>query len=166
MYKLPFIIPEEDLELNLALLLMIIDNLSSTSTGIMILNNERLLLYFYLVKNPHNLNKLLISLSKKNIKLKSYELLSYKAEKHNTEILYDTSILKKYLQILLSKELIQISYNDKVGFLYQSTEREIKQIDNNYFNRVLIFINKLKQTISIPTSKINTNLKHILNEAN
>ena len=96
MYKLPFIIPDEKIELNLTLLLMIIDSLSSTSRGKKNLNNERLLVYFYLIKNPHNLNKLLVSLSKKNINLKSYELLSYKAENQSLETLYDMSTLKKY----------------------------------------------------------------------
>ena len=80
MFNLPYIIPEDELELNLILVLMIVNKLNSTSTGKLVLDNERLTIYFYLVKNPHILNKLLISLSKSNIQLKSYELASFKAE--------------------------------------------------------------------------------------
>ena len=48
MFKLPYIIPEDELELNLILLLMIADKLSSTSRGTLILDIERLTIYFYL----------------------------------------------------------------------------------------------------------------------
>ena len=65
MFKLPFIIPDDELELNLILIVLIVDKLNATSRGNLILDAERLMMYFYLVKNPHILNKLLISLSKK-----------------------------------------------------------------------------------------------------
>lgn len=169
MFKLPYIIPEDELELNLILVLMIVNKLNSTSTGKLVLDNERLTIYFYLVKNPHILNKLLIFLSKGNIQLKSYELSSFKAENSDIDTLYDNSNIKQYLQILITKELIEIRYNKKIGFVYVTTyqvKEIIENLDNQYLKRVSTFINKLGQINSIPISKINTNLKQILNEDN
>lgn len=167
MFNLPFIIPDDELELNLIILVLIVDKLSVTSKGNFVLDGERIIMYFYLVKNPHILNKLLISLSKKNIQLKSYELASFKAENTDIDTLFDNKSIKKYLQILISKELIVIKYSEKMGFIYTSTKNTvetIQRIDNIYLKRVLVFINKLEQTISIPISKMTTNLKQILNE--
>ncbi|ADG93145.1 hypothetical protein Arnit_1489 [Arcobacter nitrofigilis DSM 7299] len=169
MFNLPFIIPDDELELNLIILVLIVDKLSVTSKGNLVLDGERIMMYFYLVKNPHILNKLLILLSKKNIQLKSYELASFKAENTDIDTLYDNKSIKKYLQILISKELIAIKYSKKIGFIYTSAEntrKTIQKIDTIYLKRVLVFINKLEQTISIPISKITTNLKQILNEDN
>jgi len=167
MFKLPFIIPEEDLELNLILLLMIVNELNTTSTGKYILNNERLQLYFYLVRNPHILNKLLSLLSKKQIELKSYELSSFKANRNNIETLYDTTSVMNYLQLLVSKQLIDVKYDEKIGFIYFTTSKAheiLEQVNSIYFKRVSIFINKLKQTRSTTLSAMNTNLKKILHK--
>lgn len=169
MFNLPYIIPEDELELNLILVLMIVNKLNSTSTGKLVLDNERLTIYFYLVKNPHILNKLLILLSKSNIQLKSYELASFKAENLDIDTLYDNSNIKQYLQILTTKELIEIKYNSKVGFVYVPTSQAkkiIEKLNNIYLTRISTFINKLGQVSSIQISKINTNLKKILNEDN
>jgi len=65
MFKLPYIIADDELELNLIILLMLTDKLNATSRGTLVLNNERLTVYLYLVKNPNILNNLLIMLSKK-----------------------------------------------------------------------------------------------------
>lgn len=169
MFNLPYIIPEDELELNLILVLMIVNKLNSTSTGKLVLDNERLTIYFYLVKNPHILNKLLIFLSKSNIQLKTYELSSFKAENLDIDTLYDNSNIKQYLQILTTKELIEIKYNSKVGFVYVPTSQAkeiIEKLNNKYLTRVSTFINKLDQVSSIQISKINTNLKKILNKDN
>lgn len=169
MFNLPYIIPEDELELNLTLVLMIVNKLNSTSTGKLVLDNERLTIYFYLVKNPHILNKLLISLSKSNIQLKSYELASFKAENLDIDTLYDNGNIKQYLQILITKELIEIKYNNKVGFVYVPTSQAkeiIEKLNNKYLTRVSTFINKLGQVSSTQVSKINTNLKKILNKDN
>lgn len=167
MFKLPFIIPDDELELNLVLLLMLTDKLSATSRGTLVLDKERLTIYLYLVKNPHILNNILIMLSKKNIELKSYELSSFKAENNDIETLYDNEIIKKYLQILVSKQLIVIKHNKKIGFVYAPTEEcteIIKKIDSKYLKRVATFINKMEQITTTPVSKINTNLKLILSK--
>lgn len=167
MYNLPFNVPEEELELNLILVLMIVYELNSTASGIHMLDNERLQVYLYLVKNPHILNRLLNHLSKKNIALKSYEVSSFKSDKKDINTLYENTSLSYYLTILMSKELIDITYNEKIGFVYianDKTPKLLSALDSKYFQRAFTFINSLKQTRSTSLSTINKYIKQILHE--
>lgn len=167
MSNLPYIIPEDALELNLLLIFFVVQNLSSTVSGKLILNNERLMIYTYLIQNPHILNRLLIKLSKKSFVLKSYESSSFKAENMDVESLYKNDIIKFCLQILISKNLIQVKYEDKIGFVYIANTTELEMFNNTqdkYINRVKNFIEKIKQINSTPVSRISTMLKNILNE--
>lgn len=167
MYKdMPFVIPEDDLELNLSITLLIIVHLYKTSRDKNILDIERLNLYFFLLKNPHILNKLLINLSKKGIVLKSYESLSFKSERHNSELLYTNKILKYYIQVLISNNLVRAEYDEKIGFIFIPTKKADEYIilEGSYFERLNVFINKIKQINSTSISKINATIKNILNE--
>ena len=101
------------------------------------------------------------------IELKSYELSSFKSEKKDIDTLYDNESLTYYLSILLTKKVIDVEYNEKIGFVYISSDRTeelLKSLDSAYFKRVFVFINSLKQTRSIPFSTMNKYMKQILNE--
>lgn len=161
---LPFVIPEDDLELNLLLVYTIVYHLYATSTGRYVLDMERLNIDFYLIKNPHVLHKVLVKLSKKSFLLKSYEALSFKAEKNDSESLYDNKILKYYIQILMTNNLIKTEYNEKIGFVFIpiNEANNYMNLDSRYFKRILNFIEKLKQINSTSLSQINTAIKNIL----
>lgn len=161
---LPFVIPENDLELNLLLVYTVVYYLYETSTKKQILDMERLTIYVYLVKNPHILYRVLIKLSKKIFVLKSYEVLSFKADNNDSESLYDNKILKYYIQILMTNNLIKTEYNEKIGFVFSPTSEanNYMNFDNKYFQRILNFIEKLKQINSTSLSQINTTIKNIL----
>lgn len=162
--NLPFVIPENDLDLNLLLVYTVVYHLHKTSTDKLILDMERLNIYMYLVKNPHILYKLLVKLSKKIFVLKSYEILSFKADNNDSESLYNNKILKYYIQILMTNNLIKTEYNEKIGFVFSpiSEANNYMNFDIKYFKRVLNFIEKLKQINSTSLSQINTTVKNIL----
>ncbi len=167
MYKnLPFVIPENDWELNLLLVLLVIYHLHTTSRGKNIIDIERLNIYIYLVKNPHILHKVLIRLSKNNFLLKSYEVLSFKADRNDSETLCRNKILKYYIQILLANSFIKVKYDEKIGFVFIPTNKAENYInfEDKYLNRVIIFIEKIEQINSIPVSKINLTIRNILSE--
>lgn len=161
---LPFVIPENDLNLNLLLVYTVVYHLNKTSTGKLILDMERLNIYVYLVNNPHILYKVLVKLSKKSFVLKSYEVLSFKADNNDSESLYNNKILKYYIQILMTNNLIKTEYNEKIGFVFSPTSEtnNYMNFDNQYFKRVLNFIEKSKQINSTSLSQINTTIKNIL----
>lgn len=163
---LPFVIPEDDLELNLLLVLLTVYHLCKTSSGKNILSIERLNIYVYLIKNPHILHRVLIRLSKKSFLLKSYEVLSFKADNNGSDILYNSKVLKYYIQMLMANNMIKMEYCEQIGFVCTPTdeaENYIK-VDSRYFKRILNFIDKMKQINSTSTSAVNTAIKNILNE--
>lgn len=164
--KLPFITPEDDLELNLLLTFQIVYFLNSTSKGLKILDIERLTIYNYLLKNPHVLHRLLIKLGKKSFILKSYEISSYKSERNDVETLYDNELVRYYIQLLTSNNLINITYNEKIGFVLTPNADMEKyiNIDNEYFKRNITLIERIKQLNSMVVSKIVTAIKNILEE--
>ncbi|AXH13043.1 ABC-three component system middle component 4 [Halarcobacter bivalviorum] len=164
--NLPFITPEDDFELNLLLTFQIVYFLNSTARGLNILDIERLSIYVYLLKNPHILHRVLIKLGKKRFTLKSYETSSYKSERNDTETFYDNKIVRYYTQLLASNNLISITYNEKIGFVFtpnKDTEKYINA-DSEYFKRNITLIEKIKQISSTSVSKINTAIKSILEE--
>lgn len=163
---LPFITPEDDFELNLLLTFQVVYFLNSSARGLKILDIERLTIYIYLVKNPHILYKVLIRLGKKSFILKSYEVSSYKSERNDTETLYDNELVRYYIQLLGSNSLINITYNEKIGFVYTPNEDTEKYInsDSEYFKRNITLIEKMKQINSTSVAKINTVIKTILKE--
>lgn len=161
-HTLPFTIPEDDLELNLILVFLVINNLHSTRRGQLILNLERLILYVYLIKNPHILHKVLVQLSKKSFLPKSYELSSFKSESANTENLFENRVLKYFIQVLMSQRLVESKYDEKAGFVFvpvATNENFLNKIDDIYLKRILNFIEKIKQINSTPLSQINTAIK-------
>ncbi|MFW2234903.1 ABC-three component system middle component 4 [Aliarcobacter butzleri] len=164
--NLPFITPENDFELNLLLTFQVVYFLNSTTRGLNILDIERLNIYIYFIKNPHILYRVLIRLGKNSFTLKSYENSSYKSERNDTETLYDNEKVRYYIQLLVSNNLINITYNDKIGFVFYPSEGTEKYInvDSKYFKRNIILIEKIKQINSTSVSKINTAIKSILEE--
>ncbi len=164
--NLPFITPENDFELNLLLTFQIVYFLNSTTRGLNILDIERLTIYTYLLKNPHILHRVLIRLGKKSFILKSYEVSSYKSERNDTETLFDNELVRYYIQLLSSNRLINITYNEKIGFVFTPSEDTEKYInaDSEYFKRNTTLIEKMKQISSTSVSKINTVIKTILEE--
>lgn len=166
--NLPFIIPEDDFELNLLLIFQIVYFLNSTSRGLNILDIERLNIYVYLVKNPHILYRVFLRLGKKSFTLKSYEISSYKSERNDIETLYDNELVRYYIQLLTSNNLISIKYNEKIGFVFIPNEDTEKYIntDSEYFKRNITLIEKIKQINSTTVSQINTAIKSILEKGN
>ena len=61
---LPFVDPEDDIYINLSIVFIIIKTLGKTSRGTLKINDSKLHIFFYLIKNPMTLNKILGMLGK------------------------------------------------------------------------------------------------------
>ncbi len=63
--RLPFIEPDEDIYLNISIVMILLYYLSSTKRGTLKMNNERIHICDYLVRNPIKLSRFLNSLGGK-----------------------------------------------------------------------------------------------------
>lgn len=167
MNKLPFVIPDRDINLNLGLVLLIFENVGLSARGIPLLNNERISVFFYLIKNPTILQKTLQRYGKGTVVLKENETASVSSISVNLDSLFDRSWTKALVKHLIARNLIETTYRQKEGFLYKLSrkgELAASSLKSEYFSRIRYFLSELKSLKSESTSNINKMLNQSFRE--
>ena len=162
--KLPFIEPDEDIYLNICVVMVIIYYLGSTKRGALKINNERLHIYDYLVRNPKKLNEFLLQLGKGNLS-NTRDDYSISSISYNLDPLFDRERMKSILTILTSNKLVNVTYKSKSGFLYSLTENgksKVENLDCEYFSEIKYYSKQLASTLSLSDSQLNINLNKII----
>lgn len=157
MIATPYFVPDSDINLNSALVLLIISQLSKTSKGRLLLNNERLLGYYHLAKNPVVLNSTLISFGLQPVLLEEYDLFSVSSIAKNLDPLYDYGKLRKILLRLASLELLTTQYRKVDGFMYGLTEKGdlfAATLCEDYFATVRRYIVAMSGLSSVTTTNL------------
>lgn len=161
---LPYLNPDINDELNVGLLLLLIHELSRTERGRLLLNNERLLILMYLVKNPVILERVLLELGRQGVTLDDTEAYSVNSISVNVDPLFDNTWIKRILKYAASRSFIVATLRKSDGFMYTlSTEGEetVKKLSGDYFSRVREYTNKLKQLNTVSNSNLNKLLNSI-----
>ncbi|NNN48701.1 ABC-three component system middle component 4 [Vibrio sp. 2-2(8)] len=162
--KLPFIEPDDDIYLNISIVLIVLYYLGSTKRGALKINNERVHLYDYLVRNPKKLSKLLNILGKGNL-IGNRDDYSVSSISYNLDPLFDRDRMKYILTILAKKNLINVNYKNKEGFLYTLTDNGVKivgDLEGEYFSEIKLYSQQLVSTLSLNISQINAGLNQII----
>lgn len=163
--KLSFLNPDDDLHLNLAIIVLILRFLSKTKRGTLKLDNERLHVYHFLVKNPVKLNQVMEILGKENVLLSHQDSYSVASISANVDPLFDRGSLKSLLTILIAQQYVEVDYKKNDGFLYQLTGigRELSDsFKEEYFTEISLNCNRLKSTLSMTQSNLNNALGQIM----
>lgn len=163
--SLPYIEPDYDIHLNLAMVLVIINLLGVTSRGTLKINNERLHIFLYLLKNPLKLNSLLSILGKGSVLLNEQSTFSVSSISSNVDSLFDRAALKSLISILLNKNLIEVIFKNKDGFFYKTTEKGItvvENINNEYIYEKKLLCEKIKILLSLSDSQLNQSLNQAI----
>lgn len=161
---LPFLDPENDIYINLSIILIILNTLGETNRGVLKINNGKLHIFLYLIKNPIALNKFLDALGKDRAILSEQDIYSVSAISPNIETLFDRESLKALLSILISKNFIKVSYKNN-GFFYSLTENGFlvtSKLKDDYLLEISLLCGKLKSVLSISESQLNQTLNNIL----
>ncbi|MBU5347006.1 ABC-three component system middle component 4 [Paenibacillus lautus] len=162
MNKLPFIIPERDLNLRISVVVMILDRLSYTKRKKVNLNLDKLAIYEFLVTQPFVLHELAKNDSKlPYFTLQENEKGSVRTKYINKKSLIDYSSIKELLQILLIYQFVKIE-RDKNEFFYVITEEGtefIGEVESDYLYRV----RELCDVISNFPNMSSSNLKKLIN---
>jgi hypothetical protein len=162
---MPYIEPDDDIYLNLITILIIINKLGITKGGVLKINNERLHIFLYLLKNPVKLNKILKSLGKNGILLSEQESFSITSISPNVDLLFDREALKSLISILTANDFINVKYKSKEGFFYSLTEKSnliVKDIKDEYLLEMIFICEKLKSVLSLSESKLNQALNQLI----
>lgn len=116
--KLPFLDSDSELYLNLGILLIVIEELAKTKRGTLVLNNRKIHIFIYLIKNPVTLNHILNSIGNDSILLSEKDTYSVNSLAINFDSLLDRDFVKSLLAILVSKQLVNTSYKKKKGYFF------------------------------------------------
>ncbi|TQP80265.1 hypothetical protein FLL88_12945 [Vibrio cholerae] len=166
--KLPFIEPDEDIYLNISIVMILFYYLSFTNRGTMKMDNERIHIYDYLVRNPQKLTKFLSSLGK-DVSFNMNDDYSVSSISYNLDPLFDRERMKYILIILANSNLIEVDYKNKNGFLYSLTEdgkSKVEKLDGEYFSEIKLLSKQLIPTLSLTISQLNISLNKIIRIGN
>ena len=163
--KLPYFSPDDNFHLNLGLTAICIQLLAQSSKGTLKLNNDRLHIYTYLIKNPVKLNLVLSALRKTNTSISRQESYSITSISPNVDPLFDRGNLKAILTTLVAENLVDVVYKKKEGFFYKLSDlgwEKVKGLEGEYFLEIRLLCEALKSTLSTSTSSLNQALNQVI----
>lgn len=166
MRQAPYFSPENNSRLNVAILVIILQTLGSTERGKPLLNNERLRIIFYLVKNPLVMNNVLWRLGAPPTHLEEQDCYSVASLSINLDPLFDTANLKDILKHIASLGLISVAYRKSDGFLYQLNSQGkalAEQLSGDYLDKAREHLKSLSAINSTSTPALNSVIESILN---
>jgi hypothetical protein len=164
MRSLPYLVPEQDDSLNSGIVLLTIKNLGKTSRGRLLMNNERLLIFMYLIKNPLVMAKVLNQLGRSSPTLGEQDTHSVSSLAVNLDPLFDADWIKRLLQYIASVGLLAVQYRKAEGFLYGLTEAGDKiaeKLTGNHYDKVREYISALDTVKAESTANLNSALNSI-----
>jgi hypothetical protein len=164
MSGLPYLNPDLNDDLNLGLLLLLISKLGMTPRKKLLLNNERLLILMYLVKNPVILERVLLELGRESITLNDAESYSVNSIAVNLDPLFDNDWIKRLLKAASSRSFLNANYRKSEGFMYTLSETGMEaanKLSGQYFERVREYSCRLTQLNSLSNGVLNRLLNSI-----
>jgi len=130
----------------------------------MLLNNERLLIFLYLLKNPVLLAKLLTKMGGTPPALRNEDVFSVSSLSVNVDSLFDTPRIKALLLHIASKGFLSAAYRKADGFVYtltKSGEEAANALTGDYFDKIRALIAALEVVKLTPTPSLNAALSDI-----
>jgi DNA-binding MarR family transcriptional regulator len=164
MRPLPYVVPDSSRFLNVSILLLTINILGKSQQGKVLLNNERLLIFMYLVKNPITLAQLLTRLGSTQVDLTPEDVLSVSSLSVNVDSLFDHHWIKGLLKHLASLDFLSANYRKADGFVYSLTEKgqqAASALVGNHFEKVRRLLHALEPAKTQSTSSLNKILNDI-----
>ncbi|MDN7936177.1 hypothetical protein QZM52_33390 [Burkholderia metallica] len=164
MRPLPYVVPDSSRFLNVGILLLMISVLGKSQQGKILLNNERLLIFMYLVKNPVILAQLLIRLGSTRVDLATEDVFSVSSLSVNMDSLFDHRWIKGLLKHLASLGFLAADYRKADGFVYSLTEKgeqAAQALVGNHFEKVRRLLYALEPAKTQSTSSLNKILNEI-----
>lgn len=160
----PFVNPDQDVNLNCGLLLLTILSLGKSIRGIPLLNNDRLLIFLYLLKNPIVLENVLEQVGRREISLTNVELFSINSISINLDPLFDRDWLKSLLMRASSLGYLETKYRKVDGFMYlltNSGQYAADRLAGPYFDRIKVYLKNLELMKAEPTKNLNRLINNI-----
>lgn len=155
--NLPFIDPDRNIHLNLAIVLIIVGRLSNSKRGKGVLDKSRINIYHYLLTNPTQLQLAVLNSGKTPPRIDVENEFNLKALAPDIDEAYDTKEIALLIQALIEKNLISCSPSDDGSALYSITpegEQLEQSLTSEYFDVIRAYCRNLIELQSIAVSKL------------
>lgn len=166
-FNLPYITIDEDLHLNTAILILILNNLSRNSKGNLKLDLPKIQVFMFLIKHPSHINAILEATGKISQDLKQYSTYTIDSLSINVDELFNLKKIRFLLSKLASLNLLSAIYDPKNGLSFHLTDDGVKlakKFNDAHFESVKTYITALTPLLSITSSKLHSVLNCIFKE--
>ncbi|MGG0240765.1 ABC-three component system middle component 4 [Bacillus rhizoplanae] len=166
MNKLPFIVPDYELNFRLAKILFILKHLSYTQRKKLHVTLDRIVMYDFLLKYPTLLNQVLINESKKEIVLDEAEKNSIAAKYPNYVFQSERDLMKKLLLLLSHYKLIDVHKDKEIYFVINKLGLDlVLNLSSPYTEKVEEICIALQQLRSLSFNQLLTKINHVIQGA-
>lgn len=163
MNNLPFIIPESEINVRLARLIIIIETLGLTKRGKHIMSFDKLAIFDFLLRNPPHLYESMSLHGNNNIfNLNEEESSSIESLFPNRNSLYDYQIIKGLIQLLIISELITVHFDKTGQIFFEITEKGkefVGQLESTYLTRMKELSKVMLPIQGLSTTQLNKIIK-------
>jgi len=161
---LPYIPIDEELDLNTAMLAMLLLKLAKNKKGSLTLDLEKIQVFLYLIKNPSRISKILRLADKPGTPLDKTLTYTIESMSSNVDILFNRQKVKILIRRLAALGFLvceggangsNIKYAlSDCGYDFASSLAS-ESADDKYFSSIIEIISKLRPLQSQPATKLN-----------
>lgn len=161
MQGISFIDPDNDLHVNFAVSVLVIQELARNRRGKAVLDIDKFGVFLFLVSHPTILNRFILMMGGTPVYLESAETESIRAMNPDVELVLDRHRVANLFQQLLVNELVVVSDSAHICFQLSSNGELVANAASGWFlDRVRVFAKNLKPFVNEPATKIlNTVIK-------
>jgi hypothetical protein len=155
--SLPYIFLDNDFNLNLALLILVLDEHGVSARGKNALDFDRLQVFLYLIKNPSKINLVLLAAGKKETTIEALHTYTIESRSSNVDILFKREKTKILIKSAASYGFLAVERLDDGALMYFLSgdgEKICSELTGAHFDSVRRLILALKPLLSVPTSKL------------
>lgn len=163
--SLPYIPIDEELDLNTAMLALLLSKLSKNKKGNFVLDLEKIQIFLYLIKNPSKISKILRLADKPSPPLDKKLTHTIESMSSNVDMLFNRQKIKVLIRRLAAlgflkcegtaeSNSIRFHLSDSGAAFANTLESEVS--DGNYISSLIEIISKLEPLQSQPTTKLNS----------
>ena len=166
-FNLPYIAIDEDLYLNTAILILILNNLSRNSKGNLKLDLPKIQVFMFLIKHPSHINAILEVTGKNSPDLKQYSTYTIDSLAINVDELFNIKKTRFLLSKLASLNLLGAIDEPQNGLSFHLTDYGVKlasEFNEAHFESVKTYIVALAPLLSITSSKLHSALNCIFKD--
>lgn len=162
--SLPYIFLDNDFNLNLALLILILDEFGINSKDKKTLDFDKLQILLYLTKNPSKINQVLQGAGKKSAMIESLHTHTIESKSSNVDILFKREKTKSLIKSTAYYGFLATE-NAESGsimfFLSDDGKAFSTKLKDDHFDSVRRLLLELKPIISVPNTKLFSILSNI-----